>query len=628
MKQSNPWGKGENPFSSFSNSFGFGGEGDSKKSGKSSSGSGNGFNEIGNWWRSKSKPKKALWIIIAIVVVLFLYWWFHPALNIRSQELWIFVGIFILLPSFLILRGYMTAYRTGTDKHPQDDGKAIRMKRLSWIPVVIALVGVLGALSSATFFPGNAEKYASVLETTDRDFATDIPEVDYSTIPVIDRDTASILGNRVMGSISDYVSQFEISDIYSQINYQGRPVRVSPLNYADIVKWFTNQSEGIPAYVLVDMTTQDTEIVRLENPIRISESDPFINNVDRYVQLKYPFYMFDQKSFEIDEDGNPWWICPVQDRTIGLFGGTTISRVVLCNASTGECLDLPVSEVPDWVDRVYPADLLIEQYNWSGLYLNGWWNSWLGQEGVKQTTQTGEESGYNYIVKDDAVWLYTGVTSATGDDSIIGFVLINQRTSESHFYSVAGATEESAMTSAEGQVQNLRYTSTFPLLINISGQPTYFMSLKDSGGLVKMYAMLDIQRYQNVAVGDTIEETQQNYMALLASNGVVDSTTSSSGSTEITGTISTMYQVVVDGSTRFYLTLEGDDRVFDCPVSIVGIVAYKTGDTITLQFYEGSQVCTVTAIGSGDDLQTAPADSTDTETATTDDDASQGTSEV
>ena len=163
---------------------------------------------------------------------------------------------------------------------------------------------------------------------------------------------------------------------------------------------------------LVNMTTQNAEIVRLgDHPIHYSQSEPLVRNIDRHVQLKYPFYMFDEKSFEIDEEGQPWWICPVQTRTIGLFGGTTIERVVMCNATTGECQDLAIDEVPQWVDRAYPAELLIEQYNWSGKYKNGWLNSFLGQEGVVQTTPgTDGQVGYNYIAKDDDVWVYTGVT--------------------------------------------------------------------------------------------------------------------------------------------------------------------------------------------------------------------------
>ena len=469
--------------------------------------------------------KKAL-IIAAIVIVLVglaAYWWFHPPINIHSTDTWMFVAVFILLPLFLVFWSRSHSYKEGTAKVEANPGKAKAFKFASYVPVAVAVLGVLGAVMSLSIFPGNAEKYATVLQTTEDNFAQDIKEVNYSEIPVIDRDSAVLLGNREMGSIPEYVSQFEISPLYSQINYQSSPVRVSPLGYADLFKWFTNREAGIPAYALVNMTTQDAEIVRLEdNPIHYSESEPLVRNIDRHVQLSYPFYMFDQKSFEIDDEGHPWWICPVQSRTIGLFGGTTIQRVVMVDATTGETQDLAIEDVPQWVDHAYPTDLLLEQYNWSGKYKDGWLNSVFGQKNVVQTTPgTDGNLGYNYIAKDDDVWVYTGVTSATADNSIVGFVLINQRTAESHFYPVAGATEESAMQSAEGQVQNLRYQATFPLLINVSGQPTYFMALKDNAGLVKQFAMLDIQRYQNVAVGNTVAECQKAYQALLATNGVL-----------------------------------------------------------------------------------------------------------
>ncbi|MGI6221037.1 MAG: Tat pathway signal sequence [Coriobacteriales bacterium] len=608
MRQSNPWsssgksGKSESPFGKgFPFNFDLGreeGEADDYEvPGSKGSGGGAGFKVPGKW-RKLGKKLLVIAIIVAIVVLLLLYWWFHPPINIHSSDLWVFCTIFILLPLFLVFRGYRKAYETGTDKREKDDKKAHRFKLLSRVPVIILIIGILGGVASATFFPFNAGKYAHVLETQELDFAADIKEVDYNSIPVIDYNSAALLGNRAMGTMADYVSQFEISGIYSQINYKNRPVRVSPLNYAGIIKWITNMRTGIPAYVIVDMASQDTKIVRLEQPIKYSESDPLFRNIDRYVQLKFPFYMFDQKSFEIDEEGIPYWVCPVQKRTIGLFGGTTISRVVLCNASTGECQDLAVEDVPSWVDRAYPTDLLIQQYNWSGLYINGWWNSWLGQEGVKQTTPgTDGMLGYNYIAKDDDVWVYTGVTSATADDSIIGFVLINQRTAESHFYPVSGATENSAMYSAEGQVQNLRYNATFPLLLNINGQPTYFMALKDAAGLVKKYAMVDIQRYQNVAIGDTVSDCQKSYKALLATNGFVASGDDASGLQEAKGTIRTMVQAVVDGNSHFYVTLEDDDHIYDCPVSVIEIVSYREGDSITFQYYEGSPTCTVMGIG-------------------------------
>lgn len=553
----------------------------------------------------KMPSKKALipLAIIAVLVIAFLYWWFHPPINIHSDDLWVFVCMIILLPSFLLLRAFSKQAEEGTAKAEPNEKKAGLLKKLSFIPVAIFLLVLLGTLLSASFIPGNASKYANILQTSEETFAQDIQEVDYSKIPVIDRDSAALLGNRTLGEIPEYVSQFEISSLYSQINYQGKPVRVSPLNYEDFFKWVNNMSTGLPGYVIVDMATQNTKIVRTQDPIFYSESDPFVNNIDRYVQLSFPFYMFEEKSFEIDDNGVAWWVCPVQTRTIGLFGGETIERVVLVNASTGECEDYAIEDCPQWVDRAYPSDLLITQYNWSGLYLNGWLNSWLGQTGVKQTTPgTNGLNGYNYIAKDDDVWMYTGVTSATADNSIIGFVLVNQRTAESHFYYVSGATETSAMESAQGQVQQMKYIATFPLLLNINGTPTYFMALKDAAGLVKQYAMIDIQRYQNVAVGDTVGSCQKSYEALLATNGVNNGGGSSSeegedGDLTVKGTIDHMTSAVIDGNSHFYVCLKGDDRIYDFALpGMVEIVGYKAGDRIKFKCSNGGTICGVSEI--------------------------------
>ena len=587
----------------------FGGRGGIGGDGGDGGGPGNGgiphfefSGSLGDRMTSWSKRTRVIAIIVAIIILAAAYWWFHPPISVNSVDTWLFVVIFILLPLFLLFRSRSRRYETGDSKLDPNPGKSKTFRVLMFVPMVVLALGLLGWITSLDLFPGNAEKYANVLKTDTLNFAEDIQEVDYSQIPVIDRDSAILLGNREMGSIPDYVSQFEISPLYSQINYQGKPVRVSPLGYADLFKWFTNRGEGIPAYALVDMTTQNAEIVRLGdgNGMKYTTSEPLARNIHRYIQLKYPFYIFDEKSFEIDEDGQAWWICPVRQYTIGLFGGETINRVVLCNASTGECEELAVEDVPQWVDRVYPADLLIRQYNWSGRYQQGWFNSWLGQSGVVQTTPgTDGTLGYNYIAKDDDVWVYTGVTSATADNSIVGFVLVDQRTAESHYYAVAGATEASAMESAEGQVQNLRYVSTFPLLINVSNQPTYFMALKDGAGLVKKFAMIDIQRYQNVAVGDTVAECQKSYEALLATNGALTAADVSDSSTygETEGTIRTMAQAVIEGNTHFYVTLVGDDAIYDFVLpGNLPIVGYAVGDEIAFSFVENDPTCTVSEI--------------------------------
>ena len=540
-----------------------------------------------------SKKRLILAAVVAVLALAAAYWWFHPPINIHSGDTW-FVILLIMAFLWMFLRVRSRNFSKGTKNTQQNSSKAHGLKIASYVPVAVVIVFLLGSITSLSLFPGNAEKYSSILTIENEDITEDIKEVNYSEIPIIDRSTAELLGNKEMGTIPAYVSQFEIDSLYSQINYKGTPVRVSPLGYADLFKWLSNREEGLPAYALVDMTTQNAQIVSLPEGegVKYSASEPLARNIDRYIQLKYPFYMFDEKSFEIDEDGHPWWICPVQTRTIGLFGGTTISRVILCDAVTGECQDLSVDETPQWVDRVFPADLLIQQYNWYGSLNNGWFNSWLGQSGVVQTTPgSNDELGYNYIAKDDDVWVYTGVTSVTSDNSIIGFVLINQRTQETHFYEVAGATETSAMSSAEGQVQNLRYTATFPILINVSNQPTYFMSLKDGEGLVKKFAMVNIQSYQIVAIGDTVAQCQTNYINLLATNGVdVSSSQEVVAGTQASGTISSITSVVRDGNTHFYLTLEGSNEIYDFSIlTLPEIILYHTGDALSFTYTEDSE---------------------------------------
>ena len=538
------------------------------------------------------KKKGKMLLILAILLVLGIYYYVTiPAINIHASGFW--VSLIVILVLLLILcMGRNLRVRSFDDLHNiREEIKESKLTRLlAGLIVVVVVVYLGGSILSSPIV--NAKKYQKLLEPETSNFAEDIDQVNYNQIPLLDKDSAELLGNRKMGSMVDMVSQFEVSSLYSQINYQGRPVRVTPLVYASPVKWFTNQKNGIPAYISIDMATQNTELVKVSQGIKYSESEYLNRNIYRHLRFRYPTYIFDQLSFEIDEEGTPYWICPVKDFTIGLFGGQTIGRVVLCNAVTGECQSMKVEDCPSWVDRVYPADLLIQLYDYHGTLKNGFINSVLGQKGCLQTTD-----GYNYLAKDDDVWVYTGVTSVSGDRSNVGFVLMNQRTKETKYYEVAGAEEYSAMESAEGQVQNLGYQATFPLLLNISNEPTYFIALKDNAGLVKKYAMVNIQKYQNVAIGDTVSACEKTYVKMLRSGG--GSVAPEAAEETITGTIKRMAQGVVDGNTHFYVVLEESDLVFDIPiVDYMEIVKYDVGDKISIKYMEGDPVCTVSRLES------------------------------
>ena len=526
-------------------------------------------------------------IILAAVLLLFAGMYYYvtlPAINIHAAGFWTTLGLLIAFATILYAVVQMrrqsktNVVQVKTIESVWKELKLVRLGTALFI-LVFVIFGAGNLLSSPVI---NADKYQKLMTVQEGDFTEDIQQTNYNTIPLLDKDSAELLGNRKMGSMVDMVSQFEVGTDYTQINYQDMPVRVTPLVYANEIKWLTNQKAGIPAYIRIDMATQNTECVKLEETIKYSKSEYFNRNIYRHLRFRYPTYIFDdQIFFEINDEGTPYWVCPVKKFNIGLFGGQTVGNVVLCNAVTGECTDYPVEDVPNWIDKVYSAELLTQLYNYYGIYKHGFFNSVLGQKDCLKAT-----NGYNYIALDDDVWVYTGVTSVSGDQSNVGFVLMNQRTMETKYYKVEGAIEDSAMSSAEGQVQNLGYRATFPLLLNISNEPTYFMALKDGAGLVKKYAMVNVQKYQWVAIGDTVKECEKAYVSLLATNGISD-VKNESLFESVTGTIAAIAPVTIEGNTHYYVALENSGDLFDIDLSdksLIGIIRYQAGDSIQLTY--------------------------------------------
>lgn len=544
----------------------------------------------------KKTKKYVIGIIIAAIVGFIYYYITLPAINVHSKGFWFFISFaVIILIGIIIARGIRKQGNFIEGNAINIDFKSVivtmPVKLLIGVLGAVLLIYGIGSILSSPFM--NAKKYQQLLAIDEHNFTEDIKEVDFNTIPLLDKNSAALLANRKMGSMVDMVSQFEVSTDYTQINYKDTPVRVTPLVYASPIKWLMNQASGIPAYIMIDMTTQNTECIKLQEGIKYSKAEYFNRNLFRHLRFLYPTYIFDnQISFEIGDDGIPYWICPVKKFNIGLFGGQTVGNVVICNAVTGECKDYDVADVPQWVDKVYSAELLISLYDYSGTLKHGYWNSVLGQKDCLQST-----NGYNYIALDDDVWVYTGVTSVSGDQSNVGFVLMNQRTMETRFYEVEGAIEDSAMSSAEGQVQNLGYQSTFPILLNIAGEPTYFMALKDDAGLVKKYAMVNVQKYQWVAIGDTVKDCEKVYKQLLSTNGIVSEKASDVKS--ITGKITSIAPIVLEGNTHYYICITGSDDIFNIDMSnnnLIVIVKYQEGDMITIDYQDDLGLNTVVKI--------------------------------
>ena len=500
-----------------------------------------------------------------------------PALNPHAGEFYSFLGLLcaVYVVCVFLLSG---APRDNVIRTPKEKLREwLKFIKSRCLPVgllfvAVVVVAAIGNVISMPLF--RAAAYRDLLTVQTGDFASDVAQISFNEIPTLDRTSAEFLGDRQMGTLSDMVSQFEYSGDSTQINYQGRPVRVAPIAYADLFKWLTNRSQGLPAYVVVDMVTQEATVTRLPEGMKYSFSEPLNRNIVRHLRFHYPTMMFSTPEFEIDESGHPWWIAPRVVKTIGLFGGTDIQGAVLVDAITGQCQYY--KEVPTWVDTLYVPELIMQQYDYHGTLVHGFFNSLFGQRDVTITTD-----GYNYIAMNDDVYAYTGVTSANADQSNLGFLLCNMRTKETHFYEAPGATEAAARASAEGVVQDLGYVSTFPLLLNIAGEPTYFIPLLDNTNLVKSYAMVNVAQYQLVATGATVSACEQTYIQMLSDKGVT--TPEELPKTQASGTIAEIRSAVLNGSTYYFLRLEGETVFYALSAAQDRqAVTLNIGDRITL----------------------------------------------
>lgn len=552
-------------------------------------------------------------ILISAIIIFLLYYMMLPAINLKSQDFFIFLILSVLIILTVNFITYMREFLSSLGNRnlhlerdpytgqlrfvtsPSENGPATPGRALAkplkygfgFIGLLIIFM-MIASLAGIQFF--NATRYRDLILIENGDFSQDVAEINMSQIPVVDRDTATRLGSRKLGEMSELVSQFEIENDYTQINYKGSPYRVTPLSYADPIKWFYNQKKGLPAYITVNMVTQQTDLVWLENGMKYSPSEYFFRNIYRHMRFSYPTKIFETVSFEIDDSGTPYWVAPTIAYRIGWWSGKDIDGAILVNAITGESVFYEKDEVPQWIDQLYDSDLIITQLDDNGRFQNGYINSIFGQKNVRRTTY-----GYNYLALDDDVYLYTGMSSVTADQSNIGFVLVNLRTKATRFYTVPGATETSAMASAQGQVQHLKYSATFPLLLNISDRPTYFVSLKDDAGLVKMYAFVDVEQYQIVGTGATIDDARKNYRTALNLEDVEIG--EPADMKEKDGTIDAVTDTVIAGNTCYYFTLKGSDTVYAAYVTIHESLPFlKSGDQITFTYTEGDTPRQVTQI--------------------------------
>ena len=568
------------------------------------------------------KPKKLgikllLSFFITVIISGAVYYVTYPALNFKSTDLYTFVIAIIAVFFFSF------ALLIGARKKVEAREYA---KKQSKIPVIIAivilLVMLIGYLVGATIF--RAKSYSELMSVSNSNFSEDFKDINYDEVPRLDAQTAKVLADQQLGYLDEYKSQYVVTNDSTQINYKGRPVRVAYLQYADVFKWFNNTKNGLPAYMLIDLVSQKVQVVncveKFGEGIKYSPTELFNEKLLRHLRFQYPTAIMDNPNFEIDDNAHPYWITPVLDKTIGLFGGTDVKGVIITDALNGESKYYSIDTVRtdkklNWIDVVYNENLIIQQYNYHGKLANGFWNSIIFQNGVNIAS-----SGNGNIALDDDVWVYTGVTSIESDTSNFGFVLCNQRTKETRYYKNGGAMEYSAVESAKDAVQNYGYNAIFPILLDIEDQPTYFMSLYGDGYTIKGYALVNLEDKTIVGTGlvdvqksdvKALNAAVSNYIDALKDKGVVDESASaddykveedskkeetseptkdgtvkSEGNT-VTGEITDIKTSVNDGNTVYYLKI-GDKYYYIKVTDCMDVLLMNVGDKVTVTFDDNS----------------------------------------
>ncbi|MBE6576617.1 MAG: hypothetical protein E7653_00590 [Ruminococcaceae bacterium] len=533
--------------------------------------------------------KKSIRILISAVITLIiaaaLFYVWLPAINVYNQEFWIFLTVLVVVfaATYVVIGLKRKKYDVKVNKQTfKSAGVKVFIIAVA-IPVVVLIVG---NVISSTFF--NAAKYSQIIEVKEAIFEEDMPETGLVTnIALMDSDSAKILGDRKLGALSEVVSQYQIGAGYSQINYKGAPQKVANLEYVDFFKWFNNKDKGVPGYVMVDPVNSSADYIALSTPMKYVDSAYFAEDLHRALRMSYPTKIFGNYSFELDEAGNPYCIVSCMSPKVGMFGAMDVTEVVVFNPCDGSHTLYALSETPSWIDNVFTGQLASQKYDWYGTLKNGFWNSVIGNKDCKVTTDD-----FGYIVIEDDVWFFTGVTSVSSDESNIGFIISNARTGEYKFYPVIGAEEYSAMMAAEGEVQEKGYVASFPSLINAAGEATYIMVLKDNGGLVKLYALVNVENYSIVATGTTQAEAKQAYIDLLRSEGIikenveVEPVTPQVETKQTTITVKKVTIATVDGNSVVYIN--GDDgNIYKKALSAdETLLLIKEGDKIDITYID------------------------------------------
>lgn len=450
-------------------------------------------------------------------------------------------------------------------------------KRLIFSSVIVAVLFLAINLiySPIIMYKSHRDLIGNVEEIN---FSDEIEYIDLNQLPTIDKELASKLADKKLGEIPSLGSEVTVGDLTLQ-SINGELYYVAPLEHRSMIKWLTNL-EGTEGYIKVSATNQNdvqliTELDGKEIRLKYLESAYLLNDLDVAIYLRDLKSGHTDYTFELDDNGRPYWVITRYDTAIGIAEKKAIGALVL-DAQTGEKKIYDLEDMPKWIDRIQPMDYI---YN----YINKWGELVHGVLNFADKDKLKATDGMNLIYNNDQCYYYTGITSVGNDEGLVGFILTNTRTGESNMYKTSGATENAAMKSAEGKVQQYGYSAVFPYLINIQGEPTYFMTLKDSAGLVKQYAMVNVKNYNTVGVADSVQGTLNKYSEALTNTNI--SLGGSNKKEVLEGVIEKIGLVVKDGTSIYDIKLEGENRIFSVSTETAREVALSSvGDKIKITY--------------------------------------------
>ncbi|WP_038299041.1 hypothetical protein [Metaclostridioides mangenotii] len=435
----------------------------------------------------------------------------------------------------------------------------------------------------------HAKSYRNLIgEVKESEFTNDISPVSVNDIRLVDEEMARKLGDKKLGEVPAIGSVSKLGKFHVQ-NVDGELYWVAPLVHRDIIKWATSLS-GSSGYVKVSASNpQDVQLVQ-----KVGNRDiKIVYQPEAYLHQDLQRHLYihgvinvgmSDFTLEIDDDGMPYWVVSLYKNKIG-FGGSNAVGTAIVDAETGEIKRYSVEDTPKWVDRIQPSEFVTNQIADWGLYVNGFINSMFSEKGVLVPTE-----GISLVYGDDnkSYW-YTGITSSGGDESTIGFMLIDSRTKEAKLYKQPGATELAAMKSAEGNVQEKNYEATYPIMYNILGNPTYVSSLKDKAGLVKRVAFISVEDYNVLGIGENKNEALRNYKEALESKGndlVIDNNADGIKDNTIEGIVTRISPDVKGGNTSYYITIDSKVDVIFKETSKISnkLPLTQVGDKVSINY--------------------------------------------